>query len=90
MKIVLWAVRLCMAVLVSHNKPPPILVSGEEEYKIEAILKHRYCRLRSGVQLEYLVQWKDYGLTEDSWEPEDNLGNSNEDLLKYKDRHDLS
>jgi hypothetical protein len=64
MKIVLWAVRLCMAVLVSHNimpviknniygkhypQPPPILVSGEEEYEIKVILKHQYCRLRSGV-----------------------------------------
>jgi hypothetical protein len=74
-----------------HNtKPPPVLVSGEEEYEIEAILKHRYRRPRTGVTVEYLVRWKGYGPTEDSWEPKENLGNSNEILEEYKREHNLS
>jgi len=74
-----------------HNtNPPPVLVSGEEEYEIEAILKHRYRRPRSGVRIEYLVRWEGYGPSEDSWEPEENLGNSNEILEEYKRDHDLA
>lgn len=74
-----------------HNtNPPPVLVSGEEEYEIEAILKYRFRKLRAGVRREYLVRWEGYGPTEDSWEPEENLGNSNEILEEYKRQHKLS
>jgi hypothetical protein len=66
--------------------PPPILIEEEEEYEIEAILKHRKRRNR----IEYLIRWKGYGPTEDSWEPESNLGNSQEDLDEYKRRHKLT
>ena len=74
-----------------HNiEPTPILVSGEEEYEIEAILKHRYRRPRTGVRTEYLVRWKGYGPTEDSWEPEENLTHSEEILEEYKREHKLA
>jgi len=71
-------------------KPPPILVTGEEEYEIEAILNHRVKGTRSRSKIEYLVRWQGYGPTEDSWEPETNLGNSDEILEEYKTKHNLT
>lgn len=74
-----------------HNpKPPPILISGEEEYKVEAILKHRTRGTHSRIKHEYLVRWKGYGPTEDSWETEKTLENSEELLEEYKRRHNLT
>jgi len=73
-----------------HNtRPPPILVSGEEEYEIEALLNHRIRKNRTGTKIEYLVRWKDYGPTEDSWETELNLENAKEMIEEYKERHGL-
>ncbi|KXN87821.1 Chromodomain Y-like protein [Leucoagaricus sp. SymC.cos] len=73
-----------------HAEPPPTLVSEEEEYEIEAILNHRYQGTRSRGHQEYLIHWSGYSATEDSWEPEGNLENSNEILLEYKRLHGLS
>ncbi|KXN81155.1 Chromodomain Y-like protein 2, partial [Leucoagaricus sp. SymC.cos] len=69
---------------------PPTLMSGEEEYEIEAILNHRYQGTHSRGHLEYLIYWSGYGATKDSWKPEDHLENLNEILLKYKRLHRLS
>ena len=52
--------------------PPPILVDGEEEYEVEAILRHKgTCSL-----CLYQVLWKGYPITEASWEPESHLQNA--------------
>ena len=39
-----------------HTDPPPDLINGENEYKVEAILAHR----KTGRQMQYLVKWKGY------------------------------
>ena len=52
--------------------PPPVMVEGEEEYEVEAILRHKG---RASSCL-YLVLWKGYPLTEASWEPESHLKNA--------------
>lgn len=43
----------------------PVIVDGQEEYKVERILDSRI-RYR---RLEYLVSWKGYGQDENSWTP---------------------
>jgi hypothetical protein len=60
--------------------PPPVLIEAEEEYEVEAILNHRTLRHHA----QYLVRWKGYGPSEDSWEPEKNLANSKRILNEYK------
>jgi hypothetical protein len=52
--------------------PPPILVEGEEEYEVEAILRHKGKNTRR----LYQVLWKGYPVTEASWEPESHLQNA--------------
>ena len=55
-----------------ERPPSPIVVDGEEEYKVEAILRHKGKRARR----LYLVMWKGYPITEASWEPESHLQNA--------------
>ena len=46
-----------------------MVVDGEEEYEVEAILRHK----GKGTRRLYLVMWKGYPITEASWEPESHL-----------------
>ena len=50
----------------SEMPPLPELVNGEEEYKFEAILRHK----GSGARRLYQVLWMGYPIIEASWEPE--------------------
>jgi hypothetical protein len=50
---------------VNYDKPPPDLVNGEEEYKVERIVASR--RFGQGHKLQYLVKWKGYPNAENQW-----------------------
>ena len=63
--------------------PPPDLITGEEEYEIEQILRHR----GPPSQRSFLIQWKGYSAEEDSWIPERDLKNAKSTLTDYKKRH---
>ena len=65
----------------SHvEKPPsPIMVDGEEEYEVEAILRHKGTKTRR----LYQVLWKGYPVTGASWEPESHLRNASSPLEDY-------
>ena len=41
----------------NETRPPPNLVEGNEEYKVEAILSHR---LHKNHEITYLIKWKGY------------------------------
>ena len=55
-----------------ERPPSPVAVYGEEEYEVEAILRHK----GKGARRLYLVMWKGYPITEASWEPESHLRNA--------------
>jgi len=67
-------------------QPPPDLINDEEEYEVESIVNHRhYGRQR---QLQYLIKWKGYPSSDNTWEPKENV--HTEDLVKgYHRRHPL-
>lgn len=69
----------------SYSQPPPDLIEGEEEYEVEAILKHQ----GTGKRRKYLVKWLGYPTSQNSWEPEDALKNSQELLSEYRKLHKL-
>ena len=55
-----------------ERPPSPVVLDGEEEYEVEAILRHK----GKGARRLYLVMWKGYPITEASWEPELHLQNA--------------
>ncbi|CAI7863423.1 unnamed protein product [Closterium sp. NIES-54] len=60
--------------------PPPVLVNDELEYEVEYVLAHR--RRRHGA-LEFLVRWKGYDPSEDSWVSEEDMSNARRSLRDY-------
>ena len=70
---------------LNFTQPPPDMVGGEEQYEVEAILKHR----KRGKAYQYLVKWKDYSSAENSWEPTSHLKKAGDTLDAYKKRHKL-
>ena len=70
----------------NKTRPPPDLIQGNEEFEIEAILTHRTYKNR---ETRYLIKWKGYDPSENTWEPESNLSNAEEELNDYKSQHNL-
>jgi hypothetical protein len=66
-------------------KPPPVLIDGEEQYVVEAIVEHR----RHNNRREYLLQWEGWPREDWTWAPESELSHCKEILTKYKRDHGL-
>ena len=64
----------------NFTHPPPDLIDGQEEYEVEAILSHK----QLGRGYSYLIKWKGYPSSDNSWEPEQNIVNAPELLSLYK------
>jgi hypothetical protein len=63
------------------DNPPPILTEdGFTEFEVESILDHK--TMKSGKR-KFLVHWKGYDASHDSWEPESSLDNASTTLLQY-------
>ena len=52
-------------------RPPPDLIEGEEEWEVKTILSHRYFGRQK--KLQYLVKWRGYPDSDNTWEPVENL-----------------
>jgi Chromo (CHRromatin Organisation MOdifier) domain len=63
-------------------RPPPELIGGEEEYEVEAIRNH-WCQGRSK-QLHYLIKWKGYPESDNTWKPADQVHAPDLIKLYYK------
>jgi len=53
-------------------QPPPDVLEGEPEWEVEEVLDSKLDRST----LKFLVKWKGWSISDNSWEPEDNLTNS--------------
>jgi len=54
-----------------RETPQPVVIKGEEEWKVEKIMNKRKVWGRD----KYLVQWKGCTVEEDTWESRENLKN---------------
>jgi hypothetical protein len=63
--------------------PPPVLLHNEPEYEVERILAHRLRRRGVHRTLEFLVRWKGYDPSEDSWVSESALEHAPLPLRAY-------
>jgi hypothetical protein len=67
----------------NYKKPAPEIVNNDEgHYEIEAILMARPTRNKRSMQ--YLIKWKGYPASENSWLPEKELTNAKKLLNKFK------
>src|SRR5882757_8318173 len=55
----------------NYSRPPPDLVDEDPEYEVEAIINHRFFGQRR--RLQYLIKWKGYPHSDNTWEPMENL-----------------
>ena len=67
----------------NFTKPPPDLIKGHEEYKVEQILEE--CTFGQWKKKQFLVQWKGYSAAHNSWEPAENV-NAPELVKEYQVR----
>jgi len=70
----------------NFTQPPPDLIKDEEEYEVETVINYRHYGRRR--QLQYLIKWKSYPSSDNTWEAADDV--HTDDLLKnYHRRHPL-
>jgi len=70
----------------NFTRPPPDLIEGEEEYEVEAIINHRRHGRRR--QLQYLIKWKGYPSSDNTWEAMDDV-HADDLTREYHRRHPL-
>ncbi|KAF8752189.1 hypothetical protein RHS01_08123 [Rhizoctonia solani] len=61
------------------EQPPPETIEGEEEYEVEQIIDSK----RQKGKWFYLIKWKGYGPEDNSWEPEELLEHSQEEIKRF-------
>jgi len=60
--------------------PKPVIIEGEEEFKVEKIINKRTVRGKE----KFLVRWKGYTAEEDTWENRENLENAKELVEEFE------
>jgi hypothetical protein len=70
----------------NFTQPPPQIVEGEtDHYEVETVLDSRPTRNRRGIQ--YLIKWKDYSNTENSWIPASGMRHAKDLVNAFHRRH---
>jgi hypothetical protein len=59
----------------NFSQPPPDLINGKEEYEVEQI--HNYQYFRHKRTLQYLIKWKGYLESNNTWEKAQDIYASN-------------
>ena len=68
---------------IARPAPPAEIVDGEEEWEVEEIKDSHYSR----GQLQYLVHWKGFDVSEDTWEPAKHLTHATELVTEFHSRY---
>ncbi|OSG36237.1 hypothetical protein R555_24470, partial [Salmonella enterica subsp. enterica serovar Give] len=62
-----------------QSPPPPVLILDQPEYEVESILDKKTLR----GQDYFLVKWKGYPTSDNTWEPKRNLKNASKLILEF-------
>ena len=63
------------------------MIDDEEEHVVEAVISSRIDGRGKKRSMRYLVKWKGYPESENSWEPEANLEHATEAIEDYFKAH---
>ena len=63
--------------------PPELTVDGQIEYEVQSILAHREHKSGRSSKREYLIQWRGYDQSYNTWKPESCLANCQRVLKQY-------
>ena len=69
----------------NYTQPPPDIVQGEQEYEVEGIIKSRLTG--KAKRLQYLIKWRGYPHSDNSWEPAGNLAHAKKMLTEFHKKH---
>ena len=69
----------------NYPKPAPDLIEGQEEFEVEAVIGAR--RFRRWKTLQYLIKWKGYPESDNSWEAASNVTNAKDTISDFYRRH---
>jgi len=67
----------------SPPPPPPIIVNSVKEFEVEEVLNSKFKRKR----LFYLVKWKGYPITDNSWHPAADLKNASQLVNSFHSKY---
>ena len=67
----------------NFSLPPPDIIEGEPKWEVEDISASKMFHNK----LRYLVKWKGWPSSDNSWEPRENLENSPELLEEFHKKH---
>jgi hypothetical protein len=63
--------------------PPELTVDGQIEYEVQSILAHHEHKSGRSSKREYLIQWRGYDQSYNTWKPESCLANCQRVLKQY-------
>ena len=66
----------------NYQRPPPDLIDGVEEFKVEKVLDS--CRYGRGHKLQYLIKWKGYPDSDNQWVNWDDAKESLDAIRDFK------
>jgi hypothetical protein len=65
----------------NYTQPPPEIIENAEEWEVEEICGIR--RFGPHWNWQYLIKWKGYPESDNTWEPIRNLKHANDAILEY-------